>query len=141
MKRRGFTLVELLVVIAVLACLFALLLPAVQAAREAARAASCRSNLHQLGVAILDYEGRRDCLPEVDDVMLIGIPQCPSNPEASTDYSQHFDTGISIRRLLEDWQVSLVDALIVSDREAIHCDMRMGLYLDGHVATVEVQLP
>jgi prepilin-type N-terminal cleavage/methylation domain-containing protein/prepilin-type processing-associated H-X9-DG protein len=52
---RGFTLIELLVVIAVVGVLVALLLPAVMAAREAARATQCRSNLHQVGLAVNQY--------------------------------------------------------------------------------------
>ena len=62
-RQRGFTLVELLVVIAIIGVLIALLLPAIQAAREAARRSQCVNNLKQIGIGALNYESARKTLP------------------------------------------------------------------------------
>ena len=62
-QRRGFTLLELLVVISILSVLMALILPAVQSAREAARRTECRNNLRQLGLAAAQHESSHGFFP------------------------------------------------------------------------------
>ena len=60
---RGFTLIEVLVVIAVMALLIALILPAVQAARESSRQTVCKNRLHNIGIALHNYHDLHNCFP------------------------------------------------------------------------------
>lgn len=71
---RGFTLVELLVVVAIIGVLVALLLPAVQAARESSRRSQCANNLRQQGLALIGFEGEHRTLP-------VGCLDCLDNPK------------------------------------------------------------
>lgn len=79
----GLTAIELLVVLGIIGLILALLLPAVQAAREAARRGQCANNLHQLGIAIHNYMARTGAMPQscnglsVHSFLLADLDQIP----------------------------------------------------------------
>jgi len=118
--RRGFTLIELLVVIAIIAVLVALLLPAVQQAREAARRTQCKNNLVQIGLALLNYEMAHECLPpgSVD----------PNRPIRNEAKGYHMS-----------WMVQLLPYLDQSNAFQ-HFDFSVGVYDPKNKAAGDVRL-
>ena len=92
-KTRGFTLIELLVVIAIIAILAAMLLPALQSARERGRRGSCVSNLKQIGTALMQYaQDYREKMP---------VGNCRANSTATTALSVLPDTAANCANGLE----------------------------------------
>lgn len=133
---KAFTLVELIVSMAVLALLAGLLFPAIQAARETARAAECRHNLHQFGVDLHAREGRDGRIPDFMDgpVRL----ECPEHV-ARFGCGSYFQQCVGDKResLVDGYQVPSQRIVVVCDLYEVHHDRRLALFLDGHVAAID----
>src|SRR3954452_21170951 len=95
LMKPAFTLVELLVVIAIIGILVALLLPAVQAAREAARRSKCVNNLHQIAIAVQNYHDVHKYQPQYHAATV-------SDPSAYSIYSPGPVWTVSILPFLEE---------------------------------------
>ena len=126
--RRAFTLVELLVVIAIIGILIALLLPAVQAAREAARRSQCLNNLKQVGIALHNYHDVHKCFPPGyqgdprNNAAGCGTVDCPGT------YNRGLGWGWAAFILPFQEQEALYDELWVNQGQVV-CDHPNGAQL------------
>src|SRR5437764_3503161 len=119
MHRGGFTLIELVVVIAIIAVLIALLLPAVQAAREAARRAQCTNNLKQLGLALANYESSNQTYPQAYGQRAVWDPTNSSGTAGDSGWG-NWSPQAQLLGYLE--QKNVYNALNFSISSADNCD-------------------
>ena len=140
MQRRGFTLVELLVVIAIIGILVALLLPAVQAAREAARRTQCTNHIKQMMLAMHNFQSAKKAFPSggiapfaaIENYLTdsLNIPK-PANPKGAPlgPAQQGMSWAYQILPYLEEtsvYDLKTTDALQGITISAYHCPSKRG---------------
>ncbi len=143
--KQAFTLIELLICIAIMGALAGLLLPAVQAARETARRSECANNLHESAVALqqgMDKEERYPVMyhPRVDVEEVDVAYKCPTFVAQYEDkkvqrlgYWQWWQ-DMKRRQILYANEKGSDQIIIVQECQDIHSGIRQALYLDGHVS-------
>ncbi|MBI3464818.1 MAG: DUF1559 domain-containing protein [Planctomycetes bacterium] len=133
-RRTAFTLMELLVVIAIIAVLIAILLPAVQYAREAARRSTCNNNLRQIIVALQNYESQFKVFPPggVDHANLANANQCTAAGGCTLNYGRHSARGASFFVLLLN--------LIEQENPYNACNFKLPIRADQNVTTTKVKI-
>lgn len=142
-SKRGFTLIELLVVIAIIGVLIALLLPAVQAAREAARRSQCINNLKQIALAVHNYVGVHERLPIGQVVGGEGMAS-PTLYRIGTNWSVSLLPFLEQAAAYNNWNISFsfpeapnttVSRMGIG---AYHCPSSLAPSTDTYTATTDI---
>lgn len=137
-QRQAFTLVELLVVLGVLGTLMGLLLPAVQAARAAARASQCKSNLHDIGIYITNRETAGGLIKGwYENEIKHRCPEFVGQYGVNEDSYHQIYCHDKRVQLLGHYDCGSGQLAIVWDFKAVHYEgVKYVLYLDGHVGGI-----
>src|SRR6266481_8001418 len=136
-KHSAFTLIELLVVIAIIGVLIALLLPAVQKARESANRAKCQNNLHQIGIALHSYHGDHGSFPS-------GYLWKPKSPDVPTQTDPGWSWAALLLPYLEQdnlhGQINFRSSVSDPTNEAIRTSVLPGFVCPTDQQTVLFQI-
>jgi prepilin-type N-terminal cleavage/methylation domain-containing protein/prepilin-type processing-associated H-X9-DG protein len=136
----GFTLVELLVVIAIIGVLVALLLPAVQAAREAARRSQCQNNLKQIGLGVLNYESAQRLLPYSNKLLNMYDGNNTKLSDGWTRLIMPYIENAQLRQLFLP-KVNGVDVLITAPEAKAFRETKVEVYSCPSDLPFEIEVP